>query len=117
MAEHDKHQISLEFSKPGCKSSIRIILATDTMGMGVDNPDIVQVVQYGLKKSMCSLNQRAGQAARGNNTRGTFIWLVEPWAFGPKIEQYRQSVSQPQAQIKICSKQLVMASAQRYSFF
>ena len=60
MAEHDKHQISLEFSKPGCESSIRIILATDAMGMGVDNPDIVQVVQYGLTKSMCSLNQRAG---------------------------------------------------------
>ena len=96
MAEHDKHQISLEFSKPGCKSSIRIILATDTMGMGIDNPDIVQVVQYGLTKSMCSLNQRAGQAAHRNDAIGTFIWLIEPWVFGPKIEQYHQSVLQPQ---------------------
>src|SRR5947207_6563707 len=98
MAEHDKHQISLEFSKPGCKSSIRIILATDAMGMGVDNPDIALVVQYGLTKSMCSLNQRAGRVARGKNARGKFIWLVEPWVFGPTIEQYRQSVSQSKSQ-------------------
>ena len=97
MAEYDKHQISLEFSKPRLESSIRIVLATDAMGMGVDNPDITQVVQYGLTKSMCSLNQRAGRAARRNDAIGTFIWLVEPWVFGPKIEQYHQSVSQPQA--------------------
>ena len=98
MAEYDKRQISFEFSKPGLESSIRIVLATDAMGMGVDNPDIAQVIQYGLTKSMCSLNQRAGRAARRNGATGTFIWLVEPWAFGPKIEQYRQSVLQSQSQ-------------------
>jgi hypothetical protein len=104
IAEHDKCQISLEFSKPGRESSIRIVLATDAMGMGVDNPDITQVVQYGLTKSMCSLNQRAGRAARGIDVTGKFIWLVEPWVFGPKIEQYRQSVSQSQSQPTLLSQ-------------
>ena len=73
MAEHDKRQVSLEFSKPSYESSIQIVLATNAMGMGIDNLDIVQVIQYGLAKSMCSINQRAGRAARRKDAIGKFI--------------------------------------------
>ena len=50
IAEHDKQVISAEFCKPNIpnlleSSQIHIILATDAMGMGIDNPDIRMVVQ------------------------------------------------------------------------
>ena len=66
------------------------------MRMSVDNSDIEQVVQYRVTRSMCSLNQRAGRAACGQDATEKFIWLVELWVFGPTIEQYNQQQSQSQ---------------------
>jgi superfamily II DNA helicase RecQ len=83
LAEFDKRAVSTEFCKPDvedCRacSSHRIILATDAMGMGINNPDIRRIVQWQLPSSICSLLQRAGRAARSPNIQGEFIWLVEP---------------------------------------
>lgn len=68
LAEDDKRAISTQFARRDCDrlmdcSKYRIILATDAMGMGINNPDIFRVVQYRLPASMCSLMQRAGRAA------------------------------------------------------
>ena len=46
---------------------------TDAMKMNVDNSDIEQVVQYRVTRSMCSLNQRAGQAAHEQDATEKFI--------------------------------------------
>src|SRR4051794_36431465 len=35
---------------------------------------------------MCSLMQRAGRAARKPGIYGEFIWLVESWCYGPRLE-------------------------------
>ena len=67
------------------------------MRMSVDNSDIEQVVQYRVTKSMCSFNQRAGRAARGQDATGKFIWLVELWIFDSTIKQYNQQQSQSQS--------------------
>jgi superfamily II DNA helicase RecQ len=45
LAEYDKRRISTEFEKPDTENVLdssvyRIIVATDAMGMGIDNPDI-----------------------------------------------------------------------------
>ena len=68
LAESDKRHISTEFEKPDVEnilnSSIHcIIVATDVMGMGIDNPDIRIIVQWGLPPGMPALMQQAGQAA------------------------------------------------------
>ncbi|KAL6408078.1 DNA helicase, ATP-dependent, RecQ type [Ilyonectria robusta] len=83
LADFDKTSISQEFVKPDCQraqdsSRHRIILATDAMGMGINNPDIRLVVQWKQPATLCSLWQRAGRAARGDEIRGEFIWFVEP---------------------------------------
>lgn len=83
LADFDKTSISQEFVKPDCQrakdsSRHRIILATDAMGMGINNPDIRLVVQWKQPATLCSLWQRAGRAARGADIRGEFIWFVEP---------------------------------------
>ena len=46
---------------------------TDAMKMDVDNSDIEQVVQYRVTRSMCSLNQRAEQAAHRQDATEKFI--------------------------------------------
>ena len=50
LAESDKRCISKEFEKPNTESVLdsslyHIIIATDTMGMGIDNPDVKLVIQ------------------------------------------------------------------------
>jgi len=91
LAEWDKRRISTEFEKPD-KESVsdsskhRVIVATDAMGMGINNPDVRLVVQWGIPQSMDALMQRAGRAARGRGICGKFVWLVPPWCFGERIE-------------------------------
>ena len=84
LADFDKISISQEFVKPDCQraqdsSRHRIILATDAMGMGINNLDIRLVVQWKQPATLCTLWQRAGRAARGADIRGEFVWFVEPW--------------------------------------
>jgi superfamily II DNA helicase RecQ len=86
LANFDKEFISKEFAKPDVESvqessRLRIVLATDAMGMGIDNPDIRCVVQWKQPPSLCALWQRAGRAARSPAVNGEFLWLVEPWCF------------------------------------
>lgn len=88
LATFDKVCISREFVKPDnhCaqeSSRHRIIMASDAMGMGINNPDIKQVVQWKQPSALCTLWQRAGRAARGSSMTGNFIWFVEPWCFKP----------------------------------
>lgn len=91
LAEYDKRAISTEFSKPDVDdisqtSRHRIIIATDAMGMGINNPDVRRVVQWRQPDRMGTLFQRAGRAARGQGIYGEFIWLIEPWCVGPKAK-------------------------------
>ncbi|KAH8743470.1 hypothetical protein F5883DRAFT_352763, partial [Diaporthe sp. PMI_573] len=58
-----------------------IIMASDAMGMGINNPDIKQVVQWKQPSTLCALWQRAGRAARDSSMTGNFIWFVESWCF------------------------------------
>jgi superfamily II DNA helicase RecQ len=91
LAESDKRLISVEFAKSDSESVLdssmhRIIVATDAMGMGIDNPDIQLVVQWVVPPTLGALLQRAGRAARSKDVCGKFVWLVPPWCFGERIE-------------------------------
>jgi len=91
LAEFDKRSISAEFAKPDADSVLesprhRIILATDAMGMGIDNPDIRLVIQWKQPPSMCALWQRAGRAARSPAICGRFVWMIEAWCFGDRLD-------------------------------
>ncbi len=91
LADFDKRSISAEFAKADAESvrespRHRIILATDAMGMGIDNPDIRLIVQWKQPPSMCALWQRAGRAARSQGIDGKFVWMIEPWYFGDRLD-------------------------------
>src|SRR4051794_39794819 len=69
LAEHDKCLTSNQFVKFG--SVHRVIIATDAMRMGINNSDVLLVIQWKQPNSMCSLTQWAGKAAREEG-----IWRI-----------------------------------------
>jgi superfamily II DNA helicase RecQ len=62
LAESNKRCISKEFEKPDTESVLDssmhcIIIATDAIGMGIDNPDIRLIIQWRVPSSVCALSQ------------------------------------------------------------
>lgn len=57
-----KEHIMATFSD--CKSQLRILVATIAFGMGMDIPDIRQIVHYGIPPSAEHYVQQSGQAGR-----------------------------------------------------
>jgi superfamily II DNA helicase RecQ len=89
---NDKNTIYDEFSK--ADSKIRIMVATESMGTGVDLSDVGRVVQYGfpLDRLLSVLIQRFGRAARMAGIKGEAIFLVESWAIGDRITSTRSAM-------------------------
>ncbi|KAH7109135.1 ATP-dependent DNA helicase [Dactylonectria macrodidyma] len=89
---NDKNAIYDEFSK--ADSKIRIMVATESLGTGVDLSDVIRVVQYGfpLERLLCVLIQRFGRAARMTGIKGEAIFLVESWAVGDRIASTRAAM-------------------------
>jgi Helicase conserved C-terminal domain len=89
---NDKNTIYDEFLK--ADSKIRIMVATESMGTGVDLSDVKRVVQYGfpLDRLLSVLIQRFGRAARMAGIKGEAIFLVESWAIGDRITPTRRAM-------------------------
>ncbi|KAF1809282.1 ATP-dependent DNA helicase [Eremomyces bilateralis CBS 781.70] len=113
---NDKNAIYDQFSKPDSK--IRIMVATESLGTGVDLSDVIRVVQYGfpLERLLCVLIQRFGRAARMTGIKGEAIFLVESWAIGDRISSTRPAL-QSRTQMLSCLRQPSDTSqlAQSYS--
>ncbi len=95
LAEFDKRSISAEFAKPDVEDVLessrhRVIVATDAMGMSINNSDIRRVVQWKQSPSMCALWQRAGRAARGRAICDEFFWFVESCCFEDRLDSSTQ---------------------------
>jgi superfamily II DNA/RNA helicase len=80
------------------------VVATETLGTGVDLSDVVRVVQYGfpLDRLLSVLIQRFGHAARLPGIKGEAIFMVESWAVGDRAMPTRRAV--------ISSSQIVPSS-------
>ena len=89
---NDKNTIYDEFLK--ADSKIRIMVATESMGTGVDLSDVKRVIQYGfpLDRLLSVLIQRFGRAARMAGIKGEAIFLVESWAIGDRITPTRRAM-------------------------
>jgi superfamily II DNA helicase RecQ len=90
-AQHDKEATIAEFRQLAMESSVRIIFATEALGIGVNIPDIRRVVQYGIPRGYHPAVpwQRGGRGSRDGQD-GEIILLVDEWAFGPRDEAAAQ---------------------------
>lgn len=59
-----KDEASHDFLATGPDSVLRIIVATDAFGCGVDIPDVTRIINLGSPRNLCALCQRFGRAAR-----------------------------------------------------
>ena len=50
-------------------------------------PNVMVVIRYEMCHSLCSLIQRAGRAARTPGTEALFIYMVESWVKGERIDK------------------------------
>jgi superfamily II DNA helicase RecQ len=95
----EKERIYAEFSKPD--SQIRIVVATESLGLGVDLNDIRRVVQYGfpLQQDLDTIMQRFGRVARAMGIDGEALLLYEHWAVPPEagIHATGSQMQAPQA--------------------
>jgi len=84
-AKFDKEVIIAEFQKLADRSSIRVIFATEALGLGVNLPDVRRVVLYGLPKGKepAIIWQRGGRASRDGQD-GEVILLIDEWVEGPR---------------------------------
>jgi hypothetical protein len=96
-AKFDKEAIIAEFQRWANDSSIRVIFATEALGLGVNLPDVRRVILYGLPKGEepAIMWQRGGRAGRDGQD-GEIILLVDDWVEGPRttplsIQKGRQS--------------------------
>ncbi|KAK4232675.1 hypothetical protein C8A03DRAFT_39742, partial [Achaetomium macrosporum] len=77
----DKDMIYAEFAKPD--TECRIVIATVSLGMGMDLPDVERVVQFGLPPapSLSDIWQRFRRAMRKKDGQGTAYLFAPYWAF------------------------------------
>ncbi|KAE8257537.1 hypothetical protein A4X13_0g2294 [Tilletia indica] len=61
-------------------SQVRVVAATEALGMGIDLPDIDMVIQWKLPRDFKTLVQHFGRGARGENAHSRAILLCESWA-------------------------------------
>jgi hypothetical protein len=74
--EYDKKVTSEEFILPDKEcNTCRILLATDSYSLGINNPDIMRIVQWKITPDVESLYQRMGRAVRNGLNNGQFLML------------------------------------------
>jgi Helicase conserved C-terminal domain len=105
MAKASKASIAADFgtlneAKEGLvSSSCRILIATTAYGLGIDNPDIEEVILWGLPHSMSDALQRLGRAMRNGIGQGVGRIFIPKWCVGPRTadSMSKSSLSQSQS--------------------
>ncbi|CAD6959756.1 unnamed protein product [Tilletia laevis] len=64
--------------------SVRVVVATEAGGMGIDISDIARIVQFSLPPDLKGLAQHFGRAMRDPSRAGRAILLAPQWAFDPQ---------------------------------
>ncbi|MCJ1471186.1 hypothetical protein MMC07_009834 [Pseudocyphellaria aurata] len=79
MSEYNKEMTANKFGVPiGKNTACTILVATDAYGMGIDNPDVLLVIQWDLPLFFDTMIQRMGRAGRKGGA-SAFVLLTPKW--------------------------------------
>ncbi|KAE8251620.1 hypothetical protein A4X13_0g3911 [Tilletia indica] len=81
---------------------IRVVAATEALGMGIDLPDIDMVIQWRLPRDFKTLVQHFGRGARGENAHSRAILLCESWAM--QVREFKMKHSKDLVHVEFPSK-------------
>ncbi len=82
------------------KDDLRVIVATNAFGMGIDKSNIGMVIHYNIPGSIENLYQEFGRAGRDGNEADTYLFFSEK---DKNIQEYLIKVNYPTVeQIRIC---------------
>ncbi|KAI9067172.1 P-loop containing nucleoside triphosphate hydrolase protein [Trametes sanguinea] len=70
------------------EGAVRILVGTESVGMGADIPDVMHVIHFGVPSSLSIWTQRAGRAGRSPEIRAEAVMLVERAVF--QVQRQRQ---------------------------
>ncbi|KAF8596321.1 P-loop containing nucleoside triphosphate hydrolase protein, partial [Ceratobasidium sp. AG-I] len=90
-----KDDAMAEFSNPKT-SRLRIVVATEAFGCGVDIPDIERVINFGTPHNLDALYQRIGRAARALPSGFGYVY-VNPKLWDDTVETVPSASSQAKA--------------------
>jgi ATP-dependent helicase YprA (DUF1998 family) len=70
----DQDAMIQELQKPGSQSKLRVLMTTESLALGMDLQDIIQVVIYRFPKNLepSTLWQRGGRACRRTKRQGHY---------------------------------------------
>jgi len=106
MATKDKERTGERFGVPSDQcTGPRILVASDSYGLGIDNPDIERVFQWLVPKSMARMYQRLGRGLPCGKGQAFFVLLHPPWCKGPRSgiavgEEGRSNISIPEPSVE-----------------
>lgn len=107
VSEEDQTKRFAEFMKP--TSNIRIMVATTSMGMGVNVPDVKRTVlwRFPVSRDIADVWQRMGRGGREENQISHAFLFLEYWAFDSEGRikanaQDSQVEDQAESQIEDC---------------
>ena len=95
-----KEHILLHFSKP---SHLRIVVATIAFGMGVDCPDVHQIVHIGAPNDVESCIQETGRAGRDGMQSVAILFLIP----GESKKQVEQDIKTYTKNVSICRREIL----------
>ena len=104
--QHQKDEIISMFTKP---SQLRVVIATIAFGLGLDCPDVRQIVHVGLPEDIESYIQETGRA--GRDGRPALATLLKARTY----HLCEKSIKEYAANTTVCRRDVLFQSMENYT--
>ena len=87
------------------RDRVPVVVATSAFGMGIDKPDVRQVLHWGTPRTLESYYQEAGRAGRdGAAAQCLILWSPADFAWAECAPEMRAYIARP-----VCRRRMLLA--------